>query len=145
MPELSENQLVVLTGKPPRTVRKRLDKLEFKRGKGRAKLYDSAAALMLIYQVATPDDGGITAAEALRRLSIAKTEQINLANEITRRERIPLDDVSELLAEREAAMRRVIIAQHEKVMTRDAINELFEELRGTATDAEALGPKAEAA
>ena len=48
MPELSENQLVVLTGKPPRTVRKRLDKLEFKRGKGRAKLYDSSVALALI-------------------------------------------------------------------------------------------------
>jgi hypothetical protein len=38
-------------------------------------------------------DGAPTASEALRQLSIARTEQVRLQNEIIRKERMPLDDV----------------------------------------------------
>ncbi len=80
------------TGKDRRTIKKRLDKLP-QDSKGK---FDSVTALEAIYcGTLTSENGFISTPEAVRLLTIAKKEQIELQNQVTRSERIPIDDVNQ--------------------------------------------------
>jgi len=104
------------------TLKKRVSALEAdKHGR-----YDSAAALEAIYRGALPDDNGfISTPEAVRQLTIAKKEQIELQNQIARGERIPIDDVNLAVDQVFGAMRGIVKAN----LSVDHANEVFDEMR----------------
>jgi hypothetical protein len=72
--------------------------------------YDSAAALEAIYCGEASGGNGefISTPEAVRQLTIAKKEQIELQNQIARGERIPIDDVNEAVEQVFTAIRASI-------------------------------------
>jgi hypothetical protein len=74
-------------------------------------------------------DGRITTQEAVRQLTVEKALQVRLQNEITRKERIPIDDVSEVTDQVFRTMAAIIKSKCDKVLTVEVINELFAELR----------------
>src|SRR4030095_989406 len=113
------------TGKDRRTIKKRLDKLPADT-KGR---FDSVAALEAIYYGTLPSENGfISTPEAIRQLTIAKKEQIELQNQIARGERIPIDDVNEAVGQVFTAMRGIIKAH----LSVEHANEVFDEMRRVA-------------
>jgi hypothetical protein len=130
VPQLSINELSILTGKTRATVAKGLDSLPFAEGPKQAKLYDSKAALAKLY-LAPSEDGSdfITPAEAQRQLTIARKQQIDLEMEVTRKERIPLDVI-------EAGMDRIfsnaaglLKAHAGKELSETLLSDIFAELR----------------
>jgi hypothetical protein len=114
------------------------------------KLYDTQAALELIYIGKTGDDGGITEGETRRRLNIAKTRSLELDDEIKRKTRIPIDLILDLYAATYGQIVAIIKGQLDRLMTLDAINECFAALRGIEVQAKKwkaaeIPPKAPAA
>ena len=75
-------------------------------------------------------DGRITTAEAIRQLTVEKALQVRLQNEITRGERIPIQDALEVVNRVFQSIAATIKSRLNKVMDLDTINELFAELRG---------------
>ena len=69
-------------------------------------------------------------------MNIAKRQQIELANEVTRRERIPLSDVGELLDECFGNIRRVVVARHSQ-LGGATVNEILDQLRDSTNTFEA--------
>lgn len=100
MPKLSVNQLSGLTGKTRATVNKALDAVTPEIGEKSAKLYDSKIALEIIYGARGGASGGeegyISNQEANRLLTLERRAEIQLDIEIKRKERIPLDVVSQI-------------------------------------------------
>ena len=133
-PRLNIRQLSRLTGKMRETIGDRLHGLPHTLTNGH-KLYDTQAALELIYIGKTGDDGGITEAESRRRLNIAKTRSLELDDEIKRKTRIPIDLILDLYAASYGQIVAIIKGQHDKLMTLDAINECFAALRGIEVQA----------
>lgn len=127
-PRLNIRQLSRLTGKPRETIGTRLVSIPHVLTNGH-KLYDTQAALELIYIGKTGDDGGITEAESRRRLNIAKTRSLELDDEIKRKTRIPIDLIIELYEATYGQIVAIIKGQLDKRMTLDAINECFAQLR----------------
>ena len=103
------------------SIKKRLDKLPAD-AKGR---FDSVAALEAIYY-GTPvgENGFISTPEAIRLLTIAKKEQIELQNQVVRKMRIPIEDVNEAVGQVFAAMRGIIKAN----LSVEHANEVFDEM-----------------
>jgi hypothetical protein len=148
-PRLNIRQLSRLTGKMRETIGDRLHGLPHTLTNGH-KLYDTQAALELIYIGKTGDDGGITEGETRRRLNIAKTRSLELDDEIKRKTRIPIDLILDLYAATYGQIVAVIKAHHGRLMTLDAINECFAALRGIEVQAKKwkaaeIPPKAPAA
>jgi hypothetical protein len=115
-----------LTGKHRSTISKVASELQSFPGRKGALLYDSRELLQGLY-IGT--DGAPTASEALRQLSLARAEQVRLQNEITRKKRIPLDLVMDILDQTLQAMAATLKATNGKVMTQDSINEIFADFR----------------
>jgi len=115
-----------LTGKHRSTISKVASELQSFPGRKGALLYDSRELLQRLY-IGT--DGAPTASEALRQLSLARAEQVRLQNEITRKKRIPLDLVMDILDQTLQAMAATLKATNGKVMTQDSINEIFADFR----------------
>ena len=125
MPTVSINFLSRHTGKDRRTIKRRIDKLTADT-KGK---FDSVAALEAIYCGTLPGENGfISTPEAIRQLTIAKKEQIEIQNQIARGERIPIDDVNEAVGQVFAVMRGIIKAS----LPADRANEVFDEMRRVA-------------
>jgi hypothetical protein len=126
MPTVSINWLSRHTGKDRRTIKKRLDKLpQDAQGK-----FDSVAALETIYYGPSADGNGfISQSEAVRRLTIAKEREIILSMEIQRGSRIPLEDVAQSSNEIFQMFAGTLKANHNKVLTQETINEIFDALR----------------
>jgi hypothetical protein len=106
------------------TIRKHTAELP-RDGRGRM---NSALALRLL-PLGNGDRNGdapITHSEALRRLAIAKTKQVDLQNEITRKERIPLEDVAEITNHCFMEIAGIIKASGLPIT---AVNEIFDQLR----------------
>ena len=112
-----------LTGKHRSTISKVASELQSFPGKKGALLYDSRELLQRLYIGA---DGAPTASEALRQLSLARTERVRLQNEITRKERIPLADVSSVNEEVFQAVVRIIKASGLPVQ---AVNDILAQFR----------------
>jgi hypothetical protein len=122
MPTVSINFLSRHTGKDRRTIKRRLDKLPAD-ASGK---FDSVTALEAIY-CGTPigENGFISTPEAIRQLTIAKKEQIELQNQIARSERIPIGDVNEAVGQVFGAIRGIVKAN----LSVDHANEVFDEMR----------------
>src|SRR5437016_6274271 len=89
MPLVSANWLARHTGKDWRTIKKRIDKLAHD---NRSRV-DCATALEAIYCGLAENKGQfISTPEAIRQLTIAKKDEIDLEMEIKRGERIPIQD-----------------------------------------------------
>jgi hypothetical protein len=92
---------------------------------------DSASALEKIYCGSFTELDGefISTAEAVRRLTIAKKEEIDLDMEIKRGARIPLEDVKEIVNRAFTSVAATLKANRDKVLTESQINEIFTLLR----------------
>ncbi len=127
---ISQNQIAELLSTDRETVRKKVASLVSKKGPKNAKLYESDKAIPLVLGLGGPSDGEfVDLAEAQRLLTIARREQIDLEMEVTRKERIPLDVLSEI---NERAFSNVagLLKSHEgKTLDTTLINDLFSELR----------------
>jgi len=127
---ISEYQIAELTKTSTKTVRSRLIDLPHKPGPRNAKLYESHIALGVLYGVGAEYKKGIvTPQEAARQLTLARTKEIDLNMEVTRRERIPLEDVEE---HNEAVLQNVagiFKASEGRKLTPELIQEIFAELR----------------
>src|SRR5262249_5094554 len=123
-----------LSGKTRETVAKAARELAVREGPGNAKLYKGQDLLNSIY-----DSGSYL--ETARQLNIARKQQIDLDMQITRKERIPIDVIREVDNEVHMAIAGILKAHVDKVLTRDFINEIFEQFRNIP---ESLGWKTEA-
>jgi len=112
-----------LTGKHRSTVSKAASDLQAFPGPKGAWLYDSRELLQRLY---VGSDGAPTASEALRQLSLARTEQVRLQNELIRKTRIPIEDVREVDNEVFQGIAGIIKSSGLSV---DAVNEIFAQLR----------------
>jgi len=65
-------------------------------------------------------------------------EMIELQMQITRGERIPIDDVAESERMFFGFIRGTLLANHNKVLTQDVINEIFDEWRARADELRAM-------
>ena len=122
--QVSQNQLSELTGKDRNTIRRLLSDLKPVRGSHSAKLYESKLALETLYL--GNENGFITTAEAVRRLTIAKEKEIVLNMEIKRGARIPIGDIMEISRQTFMQIRGVIIASK---LSQEDKNEIFARLR----------------
>lgn len=139
MPLLSINKLSELTGKTRETIGKKLDGVPHNLGEGDkrpAKLYDSKVALEILYLGRRADGGDeegparpITIQEAARDLSIARTEQIALAMQSARRERIPIEDVNGINEEIFLHVAALIKTNTGKPLTDELVNDIFAAMR----------------
>ena len=135
MPLVSANWLSRHTGKDWRTIKKRIDKLNHD-NRGRV---DCASALESIYCGNGSNGNGefIGTPEAIRQLTIAKKQEIDLEMEIKRRERIPIEDCTEVDNEILQAVAGLLKANRNKLLSDDVINELFGNMREWAQRFEA--------
>jgi len=132
MQELSEIQLSLLTGKTRNTIRKKLGEMKSKPGPHRARLYPSGPALELIYcgTAGTGDKTGfVPAAEAARLLTVARKDQIELEMEVTRKERILLDDLEETNDRVFSNLAGMLKANRGKELTDDLVKDMLQEAR----------------
>jgi hypothetical protein len=112
------NWLASCSGMHFNTVRKRLAGLESdQNGK-----FDRVTALGRLY---VGEDGEMTYSEVQKRLALEKTKQIQLQNEVTRKERIPIGIVMDIHDQTLQAMTATLKASVGKVMTVDRVNEIL--------------------
>jgi hypothetical protein len=136
MPAVSVNWLSRHTGKDWRTVKKRIDKLpQDKHGR-----VDSATALEAIYcGTLTTSNGFISTPEAIRQLTIAKKEEIELQMSIVRGQRIPIDDVNAVVRMAFQSVRGIIKASKLPI---ESCNEIFDALRQASQELRTIGDSA---
>jgi hypothetical protein len=114
------------TGKHPATIRKRLSSLSAD-SKGK---YDSVVALEAIYCGLIESEGTfVSTPEAVRQLTIAKKEEIDLEMEIKRGERIPVADCLAIDNEVFQSISGTLKANAGKHLTEDVTNEIFDGLK----------------
>jgi phage terminase Nu1 subunit (DNA packaging protein) len=82
-------------------------------------------------------DGRITTAEAVRQLTVEKALQVRLQNEITRKERIPIEDVLDINNRIFQAIAGTLKANVNKLLTQEHLNEMFAALRDAGDRLEA--------
>jgi len=117
------------TGKHPGTIKKRIANLTpDSRGK-----YDSSVALEAIYVGLSETNGKfVSTPEAVRQLTIAKKEEIDLEMEIKRGDRIPIADCLAVDNEIFQAIAGTIKANRNKQLSEEVTNEIFDNLRDWA-------------
>ena len=135
---ISINQACALTGKHRSTVTRVTNEMQSVRGRKNALLYDSKEMLQRLYVGA---DGAPTASEALRLLTIARTEQVRLQNEITRGKYYERAAVHFLYEHVFRIMAATLKGNVNRVLSHDVVNEIFEEFRNSADDLQARGDK----
>lgn len=124
---VNESDLALWTKRDRKTVRSKLIDLDFKRD-GNAKLYESHIALGILYG-ASGNSKAVSQQEAAKLLTIKRTEEIELNMEVTRRERIPLEEVEEHNDKVLQTVAAIFKTKEGKVLTGELIQELFAELR----------------
>ncbi len=118
------------TGKHPNTIKKRLaDVHADPRGK-----YDSADALEAIYVGGFVEKNGefVSTPEAVRQLTIAKRQEIDLTMEIQRGKRVPIEDCLAIDNEVFQTIAGTIKANRGKILNDTVTNEMFDTLRDWA-------------
>jgi hypothetical protein len=108
--------------------------LPVREGPGNAKLYRGQDLFNALYESGSYSD-------TARQLNIARKQQIDLDMQITRKERIPLDVVAEVDNQVCMAIAGILKSNVDKVLTREVINEIFEQFRNIP---ESLGWETEA-
>lgn len=130
MPNLSINELSILTGKTRATVTRKLDGMEPVAGPKASKLFPSAAALDRIYYGGQEDGSEIvTQTEATRQLTVARKAQIDLEMEVTAKKRIPLEVAESINEQVHSNVAGIIKAHRDKTLTEDVIHDILTELR----------------
>ncbi len=125
MPLVTVNWLARHTGKDWRTISKRTAKLPRTRDK-----IDCATALEAIYCGMSEQSGEfISTPEAVRQLTIAKKEEIDLDMEVKRGERIPVADCLAIDNEVFQSIAGTLKANAGKHLTEDVTNEIFDGLK----------------
>jgi hypothetical protein len=124
--QVTINWLAECVGMHPSTVKRRTTGLQ---RDTTGKLNRVQALEAVFIGTVETKDGRITTREAVRQLTVEKALQVRLQNEITRKERIPIDDVNEVIGPVFQAMAAIIKSRLNKVMDLDTINELFDQLR----------------
>lgn len=133
MPALNITQISDLTGMARKTVTKRLEGLPYTGGEYASdpKIYDAPAALARVYATGPQSvDGEMTNAQAASLLAQTKTAEIELDMQITRKERIPLEVVTQVNEEAFSAVSQMLKAQLGKSVTSEVLTEWLAELRG---------------
>jgi hypothetical protein len=116
------NWVATCSGMHANTVRKRLTGMESDRnGK-----FDRATALQRLY---VGEDGAMTYSDVQKKLSMEKTKQIQLQNDVIRKTRIPLDLVLAAFDETHQAMAATLRGSVGKVLTIELFNEIFASFR----------------
>lgn len=115
------------TGKHTATIRKRISNL-IPDAKGK---FDSVVALEAIYcgLAESPTGEFISTPEAVRQLTIAKKEEIDLEMEIKRGDRIPVADCLAIDNEVFQSISGTLKANSGKKLDEDVTNEIFDGLR----------------
>ncbi len=114
------------TGKHPATIKKRISNLN-PDPKGK---YDSVVALEAIYCGLQEANGEfISTPEAVRQLTIAKKDEIDLDMEVKRGERIPVADCLAIDNEVFQSIAGTLKANAGKHLTEDVTNEIFDGLK----------------
>lgn len=135
MEYLGVNQASRLTGKSPTTVTRRAANLPFLGGEnGTAKKYEAPALLEALYCVGTGggDSSSVSTEQAQKELAIARKQQIDLQNEVLRKERIPLEVVEQINQEAFANMAAMLKAHLGKTLTEELINDINTQHRDIA-------------
>jgi len=125
--QVTVNWLSECSGMHPNTVKRRTTDLpRDARGK-----FKRIPALQAIYRGTITQLNGefVSTPEAVRRLTIAKKEEIELEMEIKRGLRIPIDTVKEVVGRAFMSVAATIKANRDKVLTEAQINEMFAMLR----------------
>jgi len=115
-------KIAELTGVHRDTISKRLTDLPFEAGKKGAKLYSSEDALAAIYKT-----DSLEAARAEQARTAAHLNTIRA--EVLRKERIPIQIVSDVMDEVFQAMGATLKAAKGKTLTSELINDLFDKFR----------------
>jgi hypothetical protein len=131
----SINALHKLTGFDRETVMRRLKDLHFELagdGPTAAKQFESTVALPILYGI-DPENPGekITAAEAARRLTLARERQVNVQTEVTSGERLHRDDVQEVFDEMHGDIAAIIKSKAD-ALGNEAVTDIFGKLREAA-------------
>jgi len=123
---VSINWLSVVTGKHAATVKKRVSEIP-RDAKGKM---DSASALEAIYYGVNGSNGEfITTAEAVRQLTIAKKEQIELQNAQARHEVYPADDVRLLYKHAFAIVTATLKGNENRLLSFETVNDILRQFR----------------
>jgi hypothetical protein len=117
------NWLAEVTGKHPATIKKRTAALDCnKDGK-----FDSKIALQAIYIGVSGDK--VTTEEAIRQLNVARKQEIDLGMEVTRKDRIPIEDCLAVNDEIFQAIAGILKSNRDRQLTDSHINEILDSLR----------------
>lgn len=126
---VSISELSALTSKTRETVGKALRNIRSEPGPNNAKFYPSDVALERVYGVFEKGDA-VSLVDAQRQLAVARRQEIEVNIEISRKERIPLEDVNEVNEEALMNVAGVLKAHVGRVLTMESVNDMFTELRG---------------
>ena len=99
---------------------------------GNSKLYKSSEVLMFKPASETVD-AEISYAEAQRRLAIAREREIALGMEVTRKERVPLTLVSQVMSEAAEAQLAILKSHKGKTLTDEVLDDILQRHRDAAS------------
>jgi hypothetical protein len=120
------NWLADVTGKHPATIKKRISNLI----PDNRRKYDSIVALEAIYCGAAPGENGfISTPEAVRQLTIAKREQIELANAKFRGEFYPVEWVHFTMKHAMTIVTQTLKANCNRLLTFETVNDILRQFR----------------
>jgi hypothetical protein len=124
--QVTINWLAECVGMHPSTVKRRTTGLQ----RDTAGKLNRVQALEAVF-IGTVEtkDGRITTPEAVRQLTIEKALQVRLQNEITRKERIPIEDVLEVNNRVFQSIAGTLKANLNQLLTIEKINQMFAEFR----------------
>lgn len=134
----SINELSLLTGIRRDTITRRLNVANLVPDKDgehetAGKLYDTIKALPVIYQVAGAGEGEegrpMNPTEASMQLNVAKKKEIDLKMEIIRKERIPIEAISDVTEQAFQEIAAILKGLKNKIMSEEAINDCLTMLR----------------
>jgi hypothetical protein len=134
MEYLGVNQASRLTGKSPTTVTRRAANLPFQGGEnGTAKKYEAPALLEALYCGGTGgDSSAVSTEQAQKELAIARKQQIDLQNEVLRKERVPLETLEQINEEAFTNVAAMLKAQTGKTLTEELVNDIYSQFRDIA-------------
>lgn len=120
-----------MTGRDRTTVSIKLRDMPFDPGPKRSRLYESVHALELIFGYTVGGDvPTITQSEATRLLTVARGQQVDLEMEVTRKKRIPLEDITEINEEALSNAAGLLKANTGKLLNEETVNDVYACFRG---------------
>lgn len=78
------------------------------------------------------DSSSVTTEQAQKELAIARKQQIDLQNEVLRKERVPLETLEQINEEAFANVAAMLKAQTGKTLTEELINDIYGQFRDIA-------------